>query len=319
MTGAALSVAPMMGYTDRAGRYFLRRLTKHAHLYTEMLTAQAVIHGDSERLLAFDACEQPLALQIGGSDPGELAAAAKIGETFGYDGINLNLGCPSTRVGEGGFGACLMGRPERAARCVRAMADAVDIPVSVKCRIGIDEQDPERDFVPFIERLADAGCGEFIVHARKAWLNGLSPKENRTLPPLQYDVVYRLKETHPHLRIHLNGGIETLEQAQSVLRNLDGVMIGRAAFANPWMLSQVDRLWFRKDHAPSGRGEVLEEMLAHAFARAQAGEMPRVSLRHCMTLYRGIKGGKAFRRKLNDVMQAPLAENQLAQIARLSP
>ena len=319
MTDAVLSIAPMMGYTDRAGRYFLRRLTKHAHLYTEMVAARAILHGDRERLLAFDACEQPLALQIGGNDPGELASAAKIGAAFGYDKINLNLGCPSTRVGEAGFGAFLMGEPERAARCVRAMVGAVDIPVSVKCRIGIDEQDPGRDFVPFIERLAEAGCGEFVVHARMAWLKGLSPKENRTLPPLQYDIVYRLKETHPHLRIHLNGGVETLEQAQSVLRNLDGVMIGRAAFANPWMLSQADRLWFRKERAPSGRGEVLEEMLAHALARARAGEMPRASLRHCMTLYKGIKGGKAFRRKLNDAMHAPLAENQLAQIAQLSP
>ena len=316
---ATLSVAPMMGYTDQAGRYFLRRLTKHARLYTEMITAQAIIHGRRERLLDFDACEQPLALQIGGSSPDELASAAKIGAAFGYNEINLNLGCPSARVGEGGFGACLMGKPEQAARCVQAMVDAVDVPVSVKCRIGVDEQDPARDFAPFVEKLANAGCGEFIVHARKAWLKGLSPKENRTLPPLRYDVVYRLKETHPHLRIHINGGIENLEQAQGALRSLDGVMIGRAAFANPWMLSQVDRLWFGKDYAPSSRGKVLEEMLSHALVRAQAGEMPRTSLRHCMTLYRGIKGGKAFRRKLNDIMQAPLAESQLAQLAQMSP
>ena len=303
-----LSIAPMMGYTNRHGRYFLRRLSRFARLYSEMITAQAILHGDRDRLLDFDECEHPVALQLGGGDAAALAEAAQIGAARGYDEINLNLGCPSPRVGEGGFGACLMRRPEQAARCVRALCDAVSVPVSVKCRIGVDEQDPQRDFLPFIDRLAQAGCRIFLVHARKAWLQGLSPQQNRTLPPLHYRLVHDLKAQRPELSVHLNGGIQDLRQARAALRQLDGVMIGRAAFADPWMLAQTDRLWYAAATPPPSRAAILEDMLAYAAARARHGERPHNILRHCMALYRGMAGSKAFRQRLSDLMREPLLQ-----------
>ena len=309
-----LSIAPMMGYTDRHGRYFLRRLSRFARLYSEMIPAQAILHGDRDRLLRLDACEHPVALQLGGGDAAALAEAARIGAGYGYDEINLNLGCPSARVGEGGFGACLMKQPRQAAHCVRALCDAVSVPVSVKCRIGVDEQEPQRDFLPFIDRLADAGCRIFIVHARKAWLQGLSPKQNRTLPPLDYNLVHDLKAQRPGLAVHLNGGIENLQQARAALGRLDGVMIGRAAFADPWMLTQADRLWHGAAAAPPTRAAILEDMLAYAVARARHGDMPRAILRHCMTLYRGVAGSKAFRRRLSGLMRAPVPADWLASL-----
>ena len=242
-------VAPMMDWTDRHCRFFHRLLTGRARLYTEMVTAEAILHGDRQRLLAFNAEEHPVALQLGGSDPARLAQAATIGEGFGYDEINLNVGCPSDRVQEGRFGACLMAEPDLVARCVAAMRTRVAVPVTVKCRIGIDDQDSEADLERFVSAVANAGCKTFIVHARKAWLEGLSPKENREVPPLDYGRVYRLKAAHPELEIILNGGIGSLEEAATHLAHVDGVALGRAAYQNPYLLAEVDGRLFGDDAA----------------------------------------------------------------------
>ena len=238
--GKVFAVAPMMDWTDRHCRFFHRLLAPHALLYTEMLTAQAVHHGDRQRLLAFRPEEQPVALQIGGSEARLLAEAARIGEDFGYREINLNVGCPSDRVQEGRFGACLMAEPHLVRDLVGAMARAVAIPVTVKCRIGIDDQDEDGDFETFISTVAEAPCKTFIVHARKAWLKGLSPKENREIPPLDYPRVHRLKRDFPHLEIAINGGVLTLEAAREQLDHVDGVMIGRAAYDNPYIFARAD-------------------------------------------------------------------------------
>ncbi len=238
------AVAPMMDWTDRHCRVFHRQLTRHALLYTEMVTAQAIKHGDRQRLLGFDSVEQPVALQLGGSDPRLLAEAAKIGEDFGYSEINLNVGCPSDRVQEGRFGACLMAEPQLVGDCVAAMMAAVKIPVTVKCRIGIDDQDEIEGLNRFVEAVAATDCNTFIIHARKAWLKGLSPKENREIPPLNYARVYKLKNDFPQLNIILNGGLDSLEAAQAALQNFDGVMLGRAAYHTPWLLADVDRVFF---------------------------------------------------------------------------
>src|SRR5215469_10145343 len=238
------SVAPMMEWTDRHCRFFHRLLTRRALLYTEMLTAGAVLHGDRARLLRFDAAEHPLALQLGGSDPKALAACARIGAEAGFDEINLNAGCPSDRVQDGRFGACLMAEPELVGEAVAAMKAAVKIPVTVKCRIGIDDQDPEPALENFAQAAKQAGADALIVHARKAWLKGLSPKENREVPPLDYDRVYRLKVAHPNLTVILNGGVAGVEQGLDHLRHVDGVMMGRAAYQEPWRLMAVDPLAF---------------------------------------------------------------------------
>src|ERR1700748_1867243 len=234
------SVAPMMDWTDRHCRFLHRQLTRHALLYTEMVTADAILRGNKEKLLGFDRREDPVALQIGGSEPMKLAEAAKIGEGFGYAEINLNVGCPSDRVQSGRFGACLMREPQLVADCVKAMRDAVRIPVTVKCRIGVDDQDPEESLRDVIGLCARAGVKTFAVHARKAWLEGLSPKENRDVPPLDYALVYRVKQEHPKLKIVINGGIDTLDAAQAHLAHVDGVMLGRAAYHAPAMLADVD-------------------------------------------------------------------------------
>src|ERR1700730_9611401 len=233
-------IAPMMDWTDRHCRVFHRLMTRRARLYTEMLTTGAIIHGDRQRLLSFDACEHPVALQLGGSDPRDLATAAKIGEAFGYDEVNLNVGCPSDRVQDGRFGACLMAEPALVAECVQAMKRAVDIPVTVKCRIGIDDQDPEIALDALARGVIAAGGDALIVHARKAWLNGLSPKENREIPPLDYDIVYRLKASMPDVPIIINGGIAGLGEAKAHLGCVDGVMLGRAAYHEPWRLLSAD-------------------------------------------------------------------------------
>ncbi|HEU0159545.1 MAG TPA: tRNA dihydrouridine(20/20a) synthase DusA, partial [Hyphomicrobiaceae bacterium] len=237
-------VAPMMDWTDRHCRFFHRLLSSHARLYTEMVTAQAVLRGDRDRLLAFSPAEHPVALQLAGCEPTLLAEAAAVGEAYGYDEINLNVGCPSDRVQEGRFGACLMAEPELVARCVAAMRRSLQVPVTVKCRIGIDDQDSERDLSRFIGIVADAGCTSFIVHARKAWLKGLSPKQNRELPPLDYARVWALKASHPELEIIINGGIATLGSAQAQLAKVDGVAVGRSAYQNPYLLADVDRQLF---------------------------------------------------------------------------
>ena len=295
------SVAPMMDWTDRHCRVFHRQLTSRALLYSEMLTTGAVIHGDRDHLLGFDNCEHPVALQLGGSEPTELAEAARIGEAFGYDEINLNCGCPSDRVQSGRFGACLMSEPETVAHGVAAMLKAVTVPVTVKCRIGIDDQDQEEDFTRFISTVADAGCTTFIVHARKAWLNGLSPKENRDVPPLDYDRVYRLKAARPDLHVSINGGIETLDEVLAHLEHLDGVMLGRAAYQRPWLLADVDRLVFGQAGNPViSQYEAAENMLDYIEARMAQGDYLTRVTKHMLGLFHAQPGGRLWRRMLSE-------------------
>jgi len=290
----------MMDWTDRHCRFFHRLLTREALLYTEMVTADAVLHGDRERLLGFNGHEHPIALQLGGSDPSKLAEAAKIGAALGYDEINLNVGCPSDRVQEGRFGACLMAEPHLVARCVANMQAHVAVPVTVKCRIGIDDQDSEADFQRFIDIVADAGCRTFVVHARKAWLQGLSPKENREIPPLDYARVWRLKQTRPDLRIVINGGIATPAEAQHHLDHVDGVMLGRAAYQTPYLLAGVDSQFFGGAHPPPTREDVLERLLPYIAAHiARGGRLNNVT-RHILGLYHGEPRARAFRRHLSE-------------------
>jgi tRNA-dihydrouridine synthase A len=290
----------MMDWTDRHCRFFHRGLTRHALLYTEMVTADAVLRGDRERLLGFSAEEHPIAVQLGGSDPAKLADAASIGEDLGYDEINLNVGCPSDRVQEGRFGACLMAEPDLVARGVAAMIAAVKIPVTVKCRIGIDQQDEEADFQRFIETVAATGCTTFIVHARKAWLSGLSPKENREVPPLDYARVYRLKQARSDLTIVINGGITTLDACDEHLRHVDGVMLGRVAYQEPYILAKVDRRYFGSNTADPMRRDVLERMLPYIEAHiARGGRLSNVT-RHVLGLYHGQPRARLFRRYLSE-------------------
>src|SRR5262245_35639260 len=293
-------VAPMMDWTDRHCRFFHRLLTRHALLYTEMVTADAVLRGDRERLLGFSPEEHPVALQLGGSDPAKLAEAAAIGEAFGYDEINLNVGCPSDRVQEGRFGACLMLEPELVADCVAAMRVRVRIPVTVKCRIGVDGQCGEAGMQRFVTLVAAAGCDTFMVHARKAWLKGLSPKENREVPPLDYDRVFRLKADRPDLTIVLNGGIETLEQAAGHLAKVDGVALGRAAYQNPYMLAEVDRALFGSAEAQPSRRQVLEQLVPYAERHLRGGGRLNNIVRHILGLYHGRPRARLFRRHLSE-------------------
>jgi tRNA-dihydrouridine synthase A len=290
----------MMDWSDRHCRYFHRLLTRHALLYTEMVTADAVIHGHRDRLLGFSKDEHPIALQLGGSDPAKLADAAQIGAEAGYDEINLNVGCPSDRVQEGRFGACLMAEPDLVAACVSAMRARVQIPVTVKCRIGIDDQDSEGDFQRFIDVVAGQGCTTFIVHARKAWLQGLSPKQNREIPPLDYERVYRLKAARPELEVIINGGIETLGACEEHLRHVDGVMLGRAAYHSPALLADVDRVIYA-DSAPAlTRAEALRALIPYARRHiAQGGRLSNIT-RHILGLYHGRPRGKLFRRFLSE-------------------
>ncbi len=290
----------MMDWTDRHCRFFHRRLTRRALLYTEMVTAPAVIHGDRTRLLGFDPAEHPLALQLGGADPAALAEAARIGADFGYDEINLNVGCPSSRVQEGRFGACLMLEPDLVARAFDAMQRAVGVPVTVKCRIGVDDQDAEADLDSFIERVAAAGCGTFIVHARKAWLKGLSPKENREVPPLDYARVERLKAKNPGLVVVLNGGISTLDEATASLAWADGVMLGRAAYQQPYLLAGVDHALFGASGEIPTRAEILEGLLDYAARHIASGGRLNNITRHVLGTYHGRPGGRAFRRHLSE-------------------
>lgn len=300
-------IAPMMDWTDRHCRFFHRGLTRHALLYTEMVTADAILHGDRGRLLGFDAAEQPLALQLGGSDPSKLAAAARIGADLGYTEINLNVGCPSDRVQEGRFGACLMAEPELVANCVAAMAEAVSVPVTVKCRIGIDDQDAEADLQHFIAAVSGAGCRTFIVHARKAWLKGLSPKENREIPPLDYNRVYRLKAARPDLTIIINGGIESLAACEEHLRHVDGVMLGRAAYQDPYILAGVDSRFFGDDASPITRRSALERLFPTIDGHIGRGGRLTNITRHVLGLYHGRPRGRLFRRILSEDGQRPKA------------
>ena len=306
----------MMDWTDRHCRVFHRGLTRNALLYTEMVTADAVIRGDRDRLVGFSAAEHPIALQLGGSDTVKLAEAASVGEAFGYDEINLNVGCPSDRVQEGRFGACLMAEPKLVAACVAAMRAAVQIPVTVKCRIGIDDQDSEADFQRFIDTVADAGCTTFVVHARKAWLSGLSPKENREIPPLDYDRVYRLKQGRPDLEIVINGGIETLDAASVHLEHVDGVMLGRAAYHTPYILAEIDNRFFDGSGREPTRGDALTALMPYAARHiAQGGKLSNIT-RHVLGLYHARPRGKLFRRILSERAVKPGADISVLEYAR---
>lgn len=288
----------MMDWTDRHCRVFHRLLSRRARLYTEMLTTGAIIHGDRRRLLGFDPSEHPVALQLGGSDPADLATAAKIGEDFGYDEINLNVGCPSDRVKDGRFGACLMAEPDLVASCVAAMKRAVRIPVTVKCRIGIDDQDPEVALDLLARGVIAAGADVLIVHARKAWLNGLSPKENRDIPPLDYERVYRLKTALPQVPVIINGGIATLEEAQAHLAHVDGVMLGRAAYQEPWRLLDVDTLLFGESAPHATMKNAFEAMVPYIERELSRGTRLHAITRHFVGAFHAVPGARAFRRHL---------------------
>ncbi len=307
----------MMDWTDRHCRVFHRVLSRTAVLYTEMVTALAVKHGDRGKLLGFDAVEQPVVLQLGGSDPKLLAEAAIVGESYGYSEINLNVGCPSDRVQGGHFGACLMAEPRLEGDCVAAMQAAVKIPVTVKCRIGIDDQDEETALDEFVDAVAAAGCRTFIVHARKAWLKGLSPKENREIPPLNYDRVMRLKASHPQLSISINGGIETLSAGLPHLEKLDGIMLGRAAYHNPWILAGVDHAFTGKEAPVNSRREVVEAMMPYIERQLAEGQALHRIARHMLGLYHGQPGGRIWRQILT-VEGAKFGANSSVVLAALA-
>ncbi len=296
-------VAPMMEWTDRHCRYFHRQLSRHARLYTEMITTGALLQGDAARHLRFDSAEHPIALQIGGSEPDELARAARFGEVAGYDEINLNCGCPSERVQRGSFGACLMAEPQLVADCVKAMRDAVAVPVTLKHRIGIDRGEDYGFVRDFVGAVHAVGCDVFIVHARNAWLRGLSPRENREVPPLRYDVVHRLKHDFPRARFVLNGGLTTLDEARRCSVGLDGVMLGRAAYHDPYILAIAEQEFFGDESAkPLTRLEVVERMSAYLVRETLDGEAPRHIVRHMLGLYLGRPGARQWRRMLSDAV-----------------
>ena len=294
------SVAPMLDWTDRHDRYFLRLISKHALLYTEMVTAGAIIHGDKPRHLDFDPAEQPLAIQLGGSDPADLAKCARIAEQWGYSEINLNVGCPSDRVQSGKFGACLMAEPELVRDCIKAMIGAVSIPVSVKTRIGIDRQDSFDELHKFVSVVQQSGCEIFIIHARKAWLDGLSPKQNREIPPLCYDRVYKIKEQFPELQVIINGGITTLDEAELHLQYVDGVMIGREAYQNPYLLVDVDQRFYQDEHPKPSREEIIAGLMSYISKHlANGGKLGQIS-RHILGLYQSVPGAKYWRRTISE-------------------
>ncbi len=308
----------MMDWTDRHCRYFHRQLTRKAVLYTEMVTSGAVVFGDRQHLIGFDPCEHPVVLQLGGSNPSELAQACRIAEDFGYDQVNLNVGCPSDRVKSGNFGASLMADPELVGQCISAMNKAVEIPVTVKCRIGIDDQDEDRDLDRFVEIVADAGCSTFIVHARKAWLKGLSPKENRDVPPLNYQRVYRLKEKRPDLEIHINGGIASLAEAKQHLKFVDGVMMGRAAYHQPFLLAGVDAEIFGQAPVGTGRAEFVQTLKPYVDQQLASGvRLPQIS-RHVLGLFHARPGARQWRRYLAENAHLPGADfDTMAQALKL--
>ena len=302
-----LCAAPMMDWTDRHCRYFLRQCAPHARLYTEMITSGALLHGDAERHLAFDPAEHPVAAQLGGSEPDELAACARMVEAAGYDEVNLNIGCPSERVQRGAFGACLMAEPELVADCVRAMREAVSVPVTVKHRIGIDKNDDYSFVKRFVALVAEAGCATFIVHARNAVLRGLSPKENREIPPLRHEVVHRLKRDFPRLEFVTNGGLADWQAIEAQLGLLDGVMLGRAAYHQPWLLAEADARIFGDGALPKSRAEVAAAMAAYAARQVAAGVALRHVTRHMLGLYHRAPRARLWRRMLSD--PARLARN----------
>ncbi len=317
MTGLSrkLSVAPMMDWTDRHERAFLRTISRHTLLYTEMVTTGAILHGDRDRFLAFDPMEHPVALQLGGSEPADLAFAAREGAARGYDEINLNLGCPSDRVQRGRFGACLITEPELVADCVAAMIGAVDVPVTVKTRIGVDDRDSYDELAAFVDKIAAAGCRCFTIHARKAWLSGLSPKQNREVPPLRYEVVYDLKRDFPQLEIVLNGGVQTLEEAAEHLVRVDGVMIGRAAYQSPYILAEADRRFFAAPEAPKDRETIIADFLPYVERRIAEGVPLKSITRHMLGLFNGLPGARAWRRCLAEEAHRPGAGPEVIEAA----
>jgi len=293
-------VAPMLDWTDRHDRYFMRLISRHAWLYTEMVTTGAIIHGDRDRHLAFNEAEHPVALQLGGSEPADMAECARIGQDYGYDEININVGCPSERVHKGSFGACLMATPQTVAECVDAMRQVVDIPVTIKTRIGIDEQEDYEHLHNFVRINREAGCRIFIVHARKAWLKGLSPKENREVPPLRYALVYQLKQEFPDLEIIINGGLQDLDMAEQQLEHVDGVMLGRAVYHDPWLLSEVDRRFYGDDHEVVSAREIVEQMYPYIEELIRNGGQLKYVTRHMLGMFHGRPGAKLWRRTLSE-------------------
>ncbi len=308
-------VAPMMDRTDRHERFFLRSLSKKAYLYTEMINANAVLFGDQNELLKFNECEHPLAIQLGGNDPIKLSEAATISESYGYDEINLNIGCPSNKVQSGNFGAILMNKPNLVAKCLKAIKNKVNIPVSVKCRIGVDDMDEEKDLNTFIKKVSDSGCKIFIVHARKAWLKGLSPRENRNIPPLNYERVYKLKDEFPHLEIIINGGLENIEDSKNHLTKVDGVMMGRKAYENPFQLTKVDHLFYGMPFLSKTRKEVLLRMIPYIIQQHKAGIKINLISRHFMGLTKGTRFAKQIRANLTNLNALKEPEKKLTQIA----
>ena len=296
---ARFSVAPMMDWTDRHCRYFYRLMSKNAQLWTEMVTAKAIIHGDKNRLLDYNAQEHPLVLQLGGSNPKEMAIAAKVGQEWGYDEVNINVGCPSDRVQSGSFGACLMQTPETVAKCIESMGELIDIPLSVKSRIGVDDMESYDELSHFIETVHKAGCNNFVIHARKAWLQGLSPKENRTVPPLNYDWVYQLKQDFPQLTIGINGGITSLNQVNEHLRHVDSAMLGRAVYHQPYLLAQVDQEIYQDHHSTTSREQILLKFIEY-MKQQQTNLVPiRSMTRHILGLYHAQPNAKKFKRLLS--------------------
>ena len=321
MISRLVSIAPMMGWTDRHARYFLRLITKHTLLYTEMVNTGAMLHnrqkvGEQRRFLAFHADEHPLALQLGGSDPAALAQCALMAEDAGFDEVNLNVGCPSDRVKSGNFGACLMAQPELVADSVSAMMTKVDIPITVKCRIGIDDMEDYQSLEHFIHIVAQGGCDTFIVHARKAWLKGLSPKQNREIPPLNYDYVYRLKSENPELTVVINGGIKTMEAMQQQLEHVDGVMIGREAYYNPYILASIDQDIYQDANAVlKSREEIVLQMVDYIDNEIKNGTRLHSITRHMLGLYLGCRGAKAWRRYLSEKAHAADADSSVLKAA----
>jgi tRNA-dihydrouridine synthase A len=305
----------MMDWTDRHCRFFHRVLTRRARLYTEMVTTGAIIHGPRARLLAFAPAEHPVALQLGGSEPADLAACARIAEDLGYDEVNLNIGCPSERVQKGAFGACLMREPDLVAACVAEMRAAVRIPVTVKCRIGVDDQEPRDALFGFVGKIARAGCETFVVHARKAWLKGLSPKDNRDIPPLDYDLVYALKRERPDLTIIINGGVTTLEQTKMHLEHVDGVMMGRAAYQTPWVLANADRALFGEDPPVRTRREAVMAFMPYIARELREGTPLNTMTKHLLGLFNGLPGARAFRRHLSENAVKPGADLAVVETA----
>lgn len=313
--GNPISIAPMMDRTDRHYRYFMRQISRKTLLYTEMVTAQAIWHGDRDHLLGFSPDEKPLVLQVGGDDPKQLATCARIAAEFGYDEINLNVGCPSDRVQSGNFGACLMAQPALVAECVAAMAAASPLPVSVKHRIGIDDTDRYEDMEQFVKTVAAAGCQRFTVHARKAWLQGLSPKENRTVPPLRYGDVHRLKRSLPHLWIEINGGFKTLDQVQAQLAHVDAVMVGRAAYDDPYLFAESDRRFLGATAAPPSRDQVVEAMLPYIDFWTGRGLKLNKITRHMLMLFAGQPGSRGWKQILTERSSKPGAGVEVVQAA----